>query len=175
MARAVQRQQSVSSEHHCKRGSRRQTAAVRQTGGLPATVRSNSVAISRMQAAGYLCEHTDTGAIHRPSEAPSATSERPGTESKLKHCCELSAANQHSNGFAAREASDVDRVRRGVLVYDVSRVLCAQGTVPLHHVRRHPDGISCLYWIPAFLKACQLSDAAGGVRLSKFDGRSQML
>ena len=43
----------------------------------------------------------------------------------------------------------MNRVHCGVLVDDVARVLGAERSIPLHHVRRHPDGIACLHRVPA--------------------------
>lgn len=47
------------------------------------------------------------------------------------------------------QSSSYQGIQRCVLVQNISGVLISQGCIPLNDIWGHPDGISCLYWIPA--------------------------
>ena len=47
------------------------------------------------------------------------------------------------------QSSSYQWIQRCVLVQNISGVLISQGCIPLNDIWGHPDGISCLYWIPA--------------------------
>lgn len=46
------------------------------------------------------------------------------------------------------QSSSYQGIQRCVLVQNISGVLISQGCIPLNDIWGHPDGISCLYWIP---------------------------
>lgn len=105
-------------------------------------------------------EGTDTpaGGPHRAAPALAAGCLECGDDPSYEEADEVGLSIGDASiaaAFAAREASDVHGVRCGIFVYDVSRVLRAQGTVPLHNVWRHPDGVTGLHRVPAL--SCSMS------------------